>query len=423
MENRKLRIGVFGSARGIDLAHQLVNSRDAALVAVCDKYEPALERCRQMTSEAGCEGITFYSDFEDFFNHDMDAVVLANYAYQHAPYAIRFLNSGRHVLSEVLTCATLSEAVGLIEAVERSGMIYSYAENYGYTPARWEMRRRYRNGDIGEVLYAEGEYLHDCTSDPLNLWHLLTYGQREHWRNRCYSTFYCTHSLGPILQMTGLRPLKVIGLETPNPQYCRDVGITYAAGGIEMVMLENGGIVRSTHGNIKHTKTQSHYVLNGTKGALRCLPNGDVEAYIEDGHTPYKQRYTTYTPPVVMEEAAKSGHGGADFFTTYYFIRSILGDEEAKKNIINVYDAVDMCIPGILGYRSICNNNVWVEIPNLRNRETRDAFRNDTFCTFPDVAGDMLVPNNIHDPAPLPQEVYDRQKALWDEYEATHGNA
>jgi len=415
MKIKKLRIGVFGAKRGNALSKQLVNSPDAELVAVCDKYQPALDRCRLIAESAGNYSITYYQDFESFFQHEMDAVVLANYANQHAPYAIRFLDSGRHVLSEVLTCATMKEAVELIEAVERSGKVYSYAENYCYTAARWDMRRRYLNGEIGELLYAEGEYLHDCTSDPYNMWHLITYGQRDHWRNEMYSTFYCTHSLGPILKMTGLRPVKVIGMETKNAQFLRDVGLTCGATGILMVTLENDAIVKSIHGNTKHTKTIGHnFFISGTKGALRSLSDNEVEAYIETPESEYSNRFTTYEAPTVVAGAEKSGHGGADFYTTYYWIKAILGDTEASDCIINVYDAVDMCIPGILGYRSICNGSISIDIPNLRNPEERDAFRNDTFCSFKNIAGNQWVSNNFKDPTPLPDAVYDRQKALWE---------
>jgi len=413
----KLKIGVFGAGRGSAIAKQLKGDPDAELVAVCDKFQPALDKCRKRIEAVGLTDVVYYHDFEDFFVHDLDAVILANYAYQHAPFAIRLLDSGRHVLSEVLTCATLKEAVELIEAVERSGKIYAYGENYGYTPVHWEMRRRYRNGDIGELMYAEGEYIHDCTSDPQNLWHFLTYGERDHWRNQKYSTFYCTHSLGPILQMTGLRPVKVTGYETRNMPYYREVGCAHACAGMELVTLENGAIVKSLHGGLKHTKTQGgHFVLNGDKGGLRNARDGMMEVYIEDENVPYDDRFQTYKPPVIVDGAEKSGHGGADFYLTYYFIRAILGDEEARKNTIDVYTAVDMCIPGILAYRSIVNGNIPIEVPNLRDPEQRDAYRNDTFCTFKDVAGDMWVPNNIYDSEPIPDEVYERERLKWEEY-------
>jgi predicted dehydrogenase len=136
----KIRIGVFGAYRGMTMIHQILGSSDAELVAVCDKFQPALDHCKEVADGEGMTNVAYYTDFEDFFLHDMDAVVLANYAHQHAPYAIRLLDSGRHVMSECLTCATMKEAVELIEAVERSGKIYSYAENYCYSPVRWEMR-------------------------------------------------------------------------------------------------------------------------------------------------------------------------------------------------------------------------------------------------------------------------------------------
>ena len=125
----KLKIGVFGAYRGMTMISVLIHHPDAELVAVCDKYEPALKKAGEAAEQVGMR-IALYTDFEDFFRHDMDAVVLANYANEHAPFAIRLLNSGRHVLSEVLPAETMAQAVELIEAVERSGKVYAYAENY-----------------------------------------------------------------------------------------------------------------------------------------------------------------------------------------------------------------------------------------------------------------------------------------------------
>lgn len=72
-----------------------------------------------------------------------------------------------------------------------------------------------------------------------------------------------------------------------------------------------------------------------------------------------------------------------------------------------MYDAVDMCVLGILGYKSIVNGNVPVEIPNLRDPSVRDKYRNDTFCTFPEIAGDQYVSHNRFIPNGVPDEVYE----------------
>jgi len=404
----KLKIGVFGGGRGMVAIRQLLNNPDAELVAVCDKYLPLLDEVRKAAEDAGLYNVAYYSSFDDFIQHDMDAVIMANYAHEHATFGIRLLESGRHIMTECLTCANMKEAVELIEAVERTGKVYAYAENYCYTPVRWEMRERYRRGDIGELMYAECEYIHDCSGFYEN----ITYGQRDHWRNRCYSTFYCTHSIGPILKMTGLRPVKVSGFETPNAPYLWNMGTTVPVCGMELLTLENGAIVKSVHGNMKHTG-HSIYQLNGDKGALKDIGEGKLATYIEGDKGNGKGDYETYEPAHVISDAERTGHGGGDFYTTHYFIQSILGDEVAKERSIGVYDAVNMCIPGILAYRSIVNGNASIDIPDLRNKEERDAYRNDKFCTFIESAGDQCVPFNIQGVERIPDSVYDKVKEMW----------
>ena len=405
----KIKIGVFGAHRGMTMVHQILGSPDAELVAVCDKHQPTLDSCNKVAEDAGMDKIAYYNNFEDFYNHDMDAVVLANYANEHAPYGIRLLDRGRHIMTECLTCATLKEAVELIEAVERSGKVYTYAENYCYTAVRWEMRERFRRGDIGKLLYAEGEYIHDCSS----IWPQITYGERNHWRNQNCSTFYCTHSIGPILSITGLRPVKVSGFEAPPTEGMWKLGAVAPIAGMEIITLENGAMFKSLHGGFKHNNVPSNYQVNGDFGAMKDLGDGRIAVYTEGENQNCRGNHEIYTPKPVIEEAANTGHGGADYYTTHYFIQSILGNEVARERAIDVYTAVDMCIPGILAYKSIVNGNISMAVPNLRNKEERDAFRNDTFCSFKHIAGDQYVSNNIHGFEPVPDSVYEEVRRKW----------
>ena len=148
----KVRIGVLGAYRGGSMINYCKRSDNAEVVAICDKLPEALDAQRKNTE--GMD-VTFYDNFETFIRHDMDAVVLANYANEHAPFAIRAMELGLHVFSEVLPCQTMKEAVELIEAVERTGKIYAYGENYCYMPAPYEMKKMYKKGKIGEFEYGE----------------------------------------------------------------------------------------------------------------------------------------------------------------------------------------------------------------------------------------------------------------------------
>ena len=87
-----------------------VNNKEAEVVAICDASEVVRERVSEYLRKNDYSS-EIYEDFEAFLRHDMDAVVLANYANEHAPFAIRCLGKGLHVMSEVLPVQTLSEAV------------------------------------------------------------------------------------------------------------------------------------------------------------------------------------------------------------------------------------------------------------------------------------------------------------------------
>ena len=116
---QKIKIGVMGGYRGVSMIRYCEAADNACLVAVCDKNPEILNTVKE---NIGDDNVTYYDNFEEFINHDMDAVVLANYATEHAPFAIRALKKGLHVFSEVLPCQTMKEAVGLIEEVEKSGL-------------------------------------------------------------------------------------------------------------------------------------------------------------------------------------------------------------------------------------------------------------------------------------------------------------
>ena len=410
----KIRIGVFGAFRGKTMIQVLAYHPDAALVAVCDRHRPLLDEVGKLAEEAHIQ-VALYEDFEEFFQHDMDAVVLANYANEHAPYAIRLLRAGRHVLSEVLPCQTMAEAVALIEAVEESGKVYAYAENYCYMDNTFEMWRRYKNGDIGEVTYAEGEYIHDCAA----IWPGITYGDRNHWRNRMYPTFYCTHSIGPMLAITGRRPVRVTGYETPpNPQMTALGHPGGQAGGVEMLVLDNGAIAKSVHGGLKREPGSINYEVYGTKGMMETERfDGARLTVYREGEQLCKGDLSTYVPekfvsPDLVAASGVGGNNGSDFYATHFFIEKILGRPDGAYSL-DVYQAVDMGICGILAFRSILNGGVPIDVPNLRNPEERDAWRQDNACTDPAVAGDQLLPLTAYPEADVPDEVYERVRQLW----------
>lgn len=107
------------------------------------------------------------------------------------------------------------------------------------------------------------------------------------------------------------------------------------------------------------------------------------------------------------------GHGCTDFFPVDHFVNRILGDAQA--DIIDVYEAMDMFLPGHFAYRSILLGGVPMEIPDPRDASCREKYRNDTLCTDPAVAGDSLVPPFSKGKLEIHPKVYALVRQQWQE--------
>ena len=408
-----IKIGVVGVGRGRTMINHCDTVRGAKTVAICDNYDILLNKAKKDYAD---RDITFYDNYEDFLNHDMDLVVLANFATEHAPFAVKALEKGFNVLSEVLPVLTMKEAVELIEAVERTGKKYFYAENYCYMGAPKRMREFYLKGDLGEFEYGEGEYMHNCE----DIWHNITFGDPDHWRNTMHACYYCTHSIGPLIHITGLKPVKVTGFELPFNARMARMGAKAGPVGIEMITLENGAVLKSIHG-VGPSKNSVWYSIYGSKGRMECAREDACESdhvnklYVNLDDFEGQNRNEPEEIPTRDEFtriAAPSGHGGSDWYVMHNVVETLRG--RTNMDVIDVYEAMDMFLPGMFAYRSVLQGGIPLDIPDLRNPEEREKWRNDTECTVAKAAGDMLVPGYSKGNPEIPAEVYAGIKAKFE---------
>ena len=148
---KKVRIGVLGAYRGTSMINYCKRADHAEVVAICDKNPEALDAQR-----AAADGldIAFYDNFEDFIKHDMDAVVLANYANEHAPFAIKCLKAGKHVYSEKPLAADLEEGKALLALAKEKGLMLGGAPDTFLGAGIQTCRKLIDEGAIGEVVGA-----------------------------------------------------------------------------------------------------------------------------------------------------------------------------------------------------------------------------------------------------------------------------
>ncbi len=373
--DRRIRLGIWGLGRG-GAFWNLCRDLNLDVVAGCD-FNADLH-ARFLRDNPGAMATT---SADEFLAADVDAVLLATFCPQHADDAIRCLRAGKHVLSEVTAFHTPAEGVRLVEAVLASGLVYNLAENYPFSAANMWLAQQWRKGLFGELMYAEYEYVHELRAlsyTYLNGAPIAPDGALHTWRSWLDYHFYCTHSLGPIMQITGTRPTRVVSLPgtqtLPGYPVRREDG-NGALGGVapSLMTMSNGAIVRNLMGG---TTSDSHIQrLWGTRGAAtQGAGSGTGLSLRLGGHGESPAMEVRPSWPELGDSAGATGHGGGDFWVLYYFARQILTGEPAPWDI---HAAADVTLPGILAYRSALENGRAYDVPDFRDARQRDLWRND----------------------------------------------
>ena len=201
---KKLKIGVVGLKRGNIHALNALKASNVELVAVCDiNKDLADERAK----DYGEQVKVYYDHRELLADPDIDAVIMATPIDVHAETVIDALEAGKHVMSEVIVATTIDDIYRIGEAIKKSGKSYMMAENYCYIRPLLIVENLIKQGKLGEIYYAESDYLKDFQAyhpmfPNIGGWRQGTYfGRRGHP--------YITHTLGPLLHIMGEKIVKV----------------------------------------------------------------------------------------------------------------------------------------------------------------------------------------------------------------------
>lgn len=377
---KKIRLGIFGLGRGSNYFDNVI-ANGGEVVAVCDRDKEKLEAARDYLGDS----TVIYSDFDEFINHDMDAVFIANCFHEHTPFVLSALEKDLHVLSECTSNATMGEGVQLVRGAQKSKGIYMLAENYPFMLFNQEMKRVYEGGTLGKVLFAEGEYNHPLNFDNTEE-HLSVRPYPEHWRNYLPRSYYITHSLAPLMYITGAFPKRVTALPifSPFDEYktmCSPVGdravIMTTLNDDDSVFRVTGCAAFGAHGNA--------YRICGQNGQIENLRgmDGKVMLRYNSWQIPEGREEINFYEPqwdeVDKELAEKAGHGGGDFFVIKEFFDCI---RSGRKPVFDEYFSTVMASVAILAHRSVLENGKPYDIPDFRKEEDCKKWENDFLSPF-----------------------------------------
>lgn len=381
----KIKIGVFGAGRGVAIA-QNFQKLGAEIVALCDNHKGRIKDGLRRLNRTE-DQVKLFDNFDDFISYPMDAVVVANNFYEHTPYAIKCLEKNLHVFCECITNATMGEGVELINAFEKSNSVFMLAENYPQMLFNREMKRIVDGGTLGKIVYAEGEYNHPANPNSVDF--IMAYKfYREHWRHYIPRTYYVTHSLGPIMHITGATPKKVTAFamfapiqgDVPTASFNGDNSANITT------LNDDGSVFRFT-GCAGFGAHHNAYRVCGTKGQIENLRGMGEQVMlryngwqIPEG----KEEINLYTPSWndKDEELIKSsGHGGGDYLTCRIFLDSIKNGVQPP-HPYDIYSATTMSSVAILAHRSVLEGGKVYDIPDFRKEEDKKLYENDYLTPF-----------------------------------------
>lgn len=260
------------------------------------------------------------------------------------------------------------------------------AENYPQMKFNREMKKVCDGGTLGKVLYAEGEYNHPVSPTDTSFLKSCIYFP-EHWRNFLPRTYYITHSLAPLMWITGATPKKVSALPIFSPleeaASARQVGDCAAI----VTMLNDDESVFRVTGCAAFGSHHNAYRICGKNGQISNVPGLDKSIML---------RYNEWSVPEGMKEVnnyeptwndkdeeliENSGHGGGDYLVSRMFLDCIKENRQPE-HPYDLYSAVTLSSVAILAHRSILNGGVPYDVPNFHNEECRKQYENDRLTPF-----------------------------------------
>lgn len=342
--DRKIRVGIagYGLAQfGAGFSYQ--NHPNVEVVAATD-LDPG--RCAALAKRVGAKKT--YPSCEEMIKKgkDIEAVYIATDAPSHARLAIMGLNHGKHVVSAVPAVFGFEaeeDAEKLFEAVKKSGKKYMMNETSAFHAALYAKRMQYQAGALGKIIYSEGEYYHDgvgtiASYNPQN-------GKidRNGWRRALVPMWYPTHSTAYYVSVTGGRFTEVSCLGT-------------------LSLYEEYKDGNNAHKNPFGTEVALFKTSEG--GISRIAVSWDMKnAHGEQGRV-YGQKPHNHkidgARPALPPSVEAGDHGGSHGRLTDNFIESILLD---KKPIVDISDALNMTLAGVIAHKSALQDGAWLKVP------------------------------------------------------------
>jgi predicted dehydrogenase len=362
--------------------------------ALCDIDEPRAREVAGWVIDDGRPAPDLYARGETDFRRlcerdDIDLVFNSTPWKWHVPVCVEAMKTGKHTAVEVPAAYTIDGCWELVETAEKTLRHCVMMENCCYGRREMMMLNMVRQGLLGELLHAEGAYIHDLRAIKFSdanegLWRL------DHSVTR-NGNLYPTHGLGPVAQCLdinrgdqfdylvsmssparGLRLWADSHLEPNDPRRQQD----YALGDMNtsLIMTRRGRTIMVQHDTTSPRPYSRIDLVQGTKGTVTGYPDrihveGRTEGHGWEDLEAYREEFDHPLWRKLDREAEGAGHGGMDYLEDYRLIESL---RTGTPMDMDVYDAAAVSVVCELSEISVAEGSRPVPFPDFTGGTWKD---------------------------------------------------
>lgn len=388
----KVRVGFIGLGnRGPGAVTRISFIDGVEIKAICDKRPERLAVGQKILADNGLPKAKEYTGDEGWKamceSNDIDLIYICTPWSLHTPMALYAMNHGKHAASEVPIAVSLDQCWQLVETSEKTKKHCMMLENCCYDFFELLTLNMARNGMFGEIVHAEGAYLHDLLDSNFK-----KNGYSDMWRLRENASragnLYPTHGLGPIAQCLNINRgdkmdhlvsmssndfmmgdmAKQKAAEDPS-FYNEFVGKPYNGNINTSIIRTNKGKTIMLQHDVTSLRPYSRiHLVSGTKGIASKYPEPERIAFGHEWVKPEELQalYDKYTPPIAKRvgEIAKQigGHGGMDFMMDWRLIDCLRNGLPLDQD---VYDGALWSAIAPLSETSVKSNSKTVDVPDF----------------------------------------------------------
>ena len=295
----------------------------------------------------------------------IDLVVIATPDHLHGQHAIAALQAGKHVLSEIPMATTIDECREIISLTDRTGLKYQMGNQVRYAHCLQDIHGLLERGDLGEVFYGEGEYLHALAE---HIWRR----EENHWRiaGPVPQTTLLgggPHALDTLRWLMGVRFTKVSAFHS-SQQTAWDTTHTTVA----IYQADTGATAKITTSYAMVRPYCLYFSVYGSEGTFERTrqqgeSGGDTTNYLYHSKLSGTERMIpvtlpNFSNPKLARQIDTPGHGTMEYEQARDLLAAVVND---TKPPLGPREAAASIVPLICGLEVAGQGGGLMEIPDL----------------------------------------------------------